>query len=71
MYFYFKRFIDIMLGTCGMIIFIPVSIIIKLAYMSVGDGGKLLYKQSRVGKDGKIFQIYKFRTMVKDAEEKL
>lgn len=54
-----------------MLIVIPVSIMIKLAYMSVGDGGKILYKQSRIGKDGKIFHIYKFRTMVQDAEEKL
>ena len=71
MYSFFKRLLDIVLGICGMILFIPVSIIIKIIYISVGDGGKILYKQDRVGKDGKIFQIYKFRTMVRDAEEQL
>ena len=71
MYFFFKRLLDIVLGICGMILFIPVSLIIKIIYISIGDGGKILYKQDRVGKDGKIFQIYKFRTMVRDAEEKL
>ena len=71
MYSYFKRLLDIVLGICGMIFFIPVSIVIKIIYISIGDGGKILYKQDRVGKDGKIFQIYKFRTMVRDAEDKL
>ena len=71
MYFFFKRLLDIVLGICGMILFIPVSFIIKIIYISIGDGGKILYKQDRVGKDGKIFQIYKFRTMVRDAEKKL
>lgn len=71
MYSFFKRLLDIVLGICGMILFIPVSIVIKIIYISIGDGGKILYKQDRVGKDGKIFQIYKFRTMVRDAEERL
>ena len=55
----------------GIILIIPISIIIKLIYFFSGEGGKILYKQNRVGKDGKIFQIYKFRSMVSDAEEKL
>ena len=40
-----------------------ISILIKLT-----SRGTLIYKQERVGKDGKIFTLYKFRTMVKDAE---
>lgn len=71
MYFFFKRLLDIVSGICGILLIIPVSIIIKLIYISFGDGGSILYKQSRIGKDGKIFQIYKFRTMVQDAEEQL
>ncbi|MBA7700654.1 UDP-glucose:undecaprenyl-phosphate glucose-1-phosphate transferase [subsurface metagenome] len=41
-----------------------ISIFIKLA-----SGGTVIYKQERVGKDGKTFTLYKFRTMVKDAEK--
>ncbi len=40
-----------------------ISILIKLT-----SKGKVIYKQKRVGKDGKIFTLYKFRTMVRDAE---
>ena len=43
-----------------------VSILIKLT-----SKGTIIYKQQRVGKDGKIFTLYKFRTMVKDAENKV
>lgn len=71
MYFLFKRLLDIVLGICGMMLFIPMSMIIKVLYILFGDGGKILYKQNRVGKDGKIFRIYKFRTMVHGAEDKL
>jgi lipopolysaccharide/colanic/teichoic acid biosynthesis glycosyltransferase len=41
-----------------------ISILIKLT-----SKGTAIYKQERVGKDGKIFTLYKFRTMVKDAEK--
>ncbi len=43
-----------------------ISILIKLT-----SRGAVIYKQQRVGKDGKIFTLYKFRTMVKDAEKKV
>lgn len=45
-------------------IIILVSLLIKIA-----SPGSILYKQQRVGKDGEIFTLYKFRTMVKDAEK--
>jgi lipopolysaccharide/colanic/teichoic acid biosynthesis glycosyltransferase len=44
---------------------VVVAILIKLT-----SKGPVLYKQQRVGKDGKIFMLYKFRTMVNDAEER-
>ena len=43
-----------------------ISILIKLA-----SRGAVIYKQQRVGKDGKTFTLYKFRTMVKDAEKEV
>ena len=71
MYIYIKRIFDFFSGIIGMIILIPVAVIIKLIYISVGDGDKILFKQTRIGKDGKPFQIFKFRTMVHNADEKL
>lgn len=69
MYFFFKRLIDIVLGTVGVVLLIPVGILIEIFYIFAGDGGRILYSQRRVGKDGRIFQIYKFRTMVRNADE--
>lgn len=71
MYIYIKRIFDFFSGIIGMIILIPVAVIIKLIYISVGDGDKILFKQTRIGKDGIPFQIFKFRTMVHNADEKL
>lgn len=69
MYLYIKRIFDCLFGLLGIIILIPVSGIVKLVYLTMGDRGKILYTQERIGKDGKKFQIYKFRSMVSDAEE--
>lgn len=71
MYFIFKRLFDIVLSIVGIIFLIPISLLIKLIYLFIGDTGEILYTQNRVGKDGKIFQIYKFRTMVQHADELL
>ena len=50
---------------------IPLSIIIKLLFLFSGDRGQIIYRQRRIGKDGKIIYIYKYRTMVENADEQL
>ena len=66
-----KRAIDILAGLLGMIILLPVAAVVKLAYLLGGDRAKILYRQNRIGKNGKPIKIYKFRTMIPDADEKL
>ncbi|MBR5112830.1 MAG: exopolysaccharide biosynthesis polyprenyl glycosylphosphotransferase [Clostridia bacterium] len=66
-----KRVIDILAGLIGMIILLPFTAVIKLAYLLTGDRAKIIYRQSRIGKNGKPIKIYKFRTMIPDADEKL
>lgn len=62
-----KRIIDIIVSFCGIVILSPVLLIVYLIILCTG--GTAIYKQERVGYKGKIFTIYKFRTMKKDAEK--
>lgn len=71
MYKLFKRIFDILVGIFGLIILLPLSIMVKISFMLLRDSGSVFYKQKRVGEGGKIFKIYKFRTMVQNAEELL
>ena len=71
MYIFFKRTFDIMLSLIGVIFLIPLYIIIRLAYFCTGDFHRIIYTQTRVGKNGKLFKMYKFRTMVINADEEL
>ena len=66
-----KRFIDICGGIVGLIVLIPLTIIVYIANKLCGDGGPLFYIQERIGKDGKMFKMLKYRSMVVGAEEKL
>lgn len=66
-----KRIIDIVGGLVGSIITLPVILIIKLAYMATGDFNPIIFKQERIGKNGKVINIYKFRSMVMNADEVL
>ena len=66
-----KRIIDILGGLVGAVFLIPLSIGIFIGNRICGDKGPLFYTQDRIGKDGKIFKMYKFRSMVVGAEEKL
>ena len=71
MYLLFKRLLDILFGVCGLVLLLPVCAFLKIVLLFTGDRGKLLYQQERVGKDGRIIKIYKFRSMVVDALEQL
>lgn len=59
---FFKRLIDFILSACAILILgIPLLIVALLIKFKIGS--PVLFKQRRPGKDGKIFEIYKFRTM--------
>lgn len=70
-YLAIKRIIDIVAGLVGLIVLIPISLIIKIVSMCNGDFGKIMFTQMRIGKDGKEFKFYKFRSMVPNADEVL
>ena len=64
-----KRLFDIIFSFLGLLFLLPVFLIIAVA-IKLDSKGSVFFKQIRVGKDGKEFKIYKFRTMVVDAEKK-
>ncbi|MFC0213505.1 sugar transferase [Paenibacillus chartarius] len=66
-----KRFIDIVLVLIGIILLIPVFVIVSILIKLEDPKGPILFSQTRVGKNGKEFKMYKFRSMVTNAEEKL
>ena len=66
-----KRAIDILGALCGMILLIPLTVGIWIANKIIKDNGPIFYTQDRIGKNGKIFKMYKYRSMVVDADEKL
>ncbi len=65
----FKRLLDIVFVLCSAPIVIPVVLI--LAGAIALRGGNPIYKQTRIGRDGRIFTMWKLRTMVPNAEERL
>ncbi|AVQ47313.1 sugar transferase [Clostridium botulinum] len=67
--FAIKRFLDIILSLVGIIVLAPIYFLLFL-WIRLDSRGPALFKQVRVGKDNKDFVIYKFRTMVVDAEKK-
>ena len=68
-YYTFKRTFDIIFAIMGLVLMIPVAIIIKIIYMYSGDFESIFYKHIRIGKNGKEFELYKFRSMVKDSNK--
>lgn len=71
LYLIIKRFFDIFLSLIGVIFLLPVALIVKISYMCTGDFKSIFFKQQRLGKNGKLFNFYKFRSMVPNADEVL
>lgn len=65
-----KRFFDIVVSTSLLIILMPLMIIVAVL-IRIDSKGPVLFSQDRVGKNGKVFKMYKFRSMYIDAEERL
>lgn len=63
-----KRILDTLASFIGLIIFAPLYAIIYVA-IKWEDGGKVIFRQERVGYKGRIFTLYKFRSMKEKAEE--
>ena len=67
-----KRVADICGGLIGTIVLIPLTIIIYIARIVLHENdGPIFYDQLRIGKNGKVFKMYKYRSMVIGADEKL
>ena len=64
-----KRSIDILGGICGTLLLIPLTVIIWIAHKLSKDNGPIFYTQTRIGKNGKLFKMYKYRSMVVGADE--
>ncbi len=62
-----KRLIDIFVSTLALIVLLPFFLILAVC-IKLGSKGMAFYSQERIGKHGKPFKIYKFRTMVENAE---
>lgn len=65
-----KRLFDVSISSILIVVLVPVMAIIALL-IKLQDRGPVLFRQDRVGMEGKVFQMLKFRSMVTDAEERL
>ena len=69
-YHFFKRVFDFFASLVGLILLSPLLLYIAFR-IHKEDRGPVFYSQTRVGKDGKEFEMYKFRSMIVDADKKL
>ncbi|MDN4523945.1 sugar transferase [Fictibacillus fluitans] len=68
---FIKRSMDIIGALIGLILFFPVFLVIATFYLFGEAKGPIFFKQKRIGQNGEAFYIYKFRSMIVNAEEKL
>ena len=69
-YFSVKRLFDFVMATIGLIILSPLMLVIAIL-IKLEDDGPIFYKQIRVGKNGRKFEMYKFRSMLVNADQML
>ena len=67
----FKRTIDIIASIFGIIALLPLTICVYIANLICKDRGPVFYTQNRIGQNGKIFKMYKYRSMIVGADDKL
>lgn len=65
---YGKRAFDLLSSAVGLLLLLPVFLILSI-WIFAYDRGPVLYKQARIGRGGKPFGVYKFRTMVVNADQ--
>lgn len=71
-YRFVKRLIDIIAGIVGIILLIPLTIVLGIIrIIKKENDGPLFYEQLRIGKNGKQFRMYKYRSMCMNADERL
>ena len=66
-----KRTFDIVVSLVGCIFLLPIIIIVKISYLISKDHNSIFYTQTRIGKNGKEFKLYKFRSMIPNADKVL
>ena len=69
MYTYIKRFLDILVSAVALVVLSPLLLLLALLVRLTSEG-PAIFKQKRIVKDGKVFEIYKFRSMCVGAEGK-
>lgn len=70
-YIIIKKLFDILFSLIGCILLIPISLIIKICFLFTKDFHSIFYIQERIGKNGKLFKILKYRTMYYKADDDL
>lgn len=71
LYLGIKRLFDIIFSLVGCLFLLPVALIVKISYMLNKDFNPIFFSQERIGKNGRLFKFYKFRSMVPNADEVL
>ncbi len=62
-----KRMFDLLVSLCGLLLLLPFAALVALL-LKIDSRGPVFYRQARLGLDGRVFRMVKFRTMVRDAE---
>lgn len=71
LYNFIKRIFDIIFGIIGCILLVPITLYVYILHLIYKDKGNIFYTQKRIGKNNKVFKMYKFKTMVDNADEEL